>query len=90
MLIEHNNPDVPLTRQCSLLTLSRSSLYYRPHRDEADAAFELRLLNAIDELYTARPNLGRGGMTDALAQERQIVVNPKRVRRLMKVLGLAA
>ena len=90
MLIEHDNLDIPLTRQCGLLTLSRSSLYYRPHRDEADAAFELRLLNTIDELYTARPNLGRGGMTDALAQERQIEVNPKRVRRLMKVLGLSA
>jgi len=90
MLIEHDNPDIPLTGQCRLLKLSRSSLYYRPHRDEADAAFELRLLNAIDELYTARPNLGRGGMTDALAQERQIEVNPKRVRRLMKVLGLSA
>ena len=90
MLIEHNNPDIPLTRQCGLLTLSRSSFYYRPHRDEANTAFELRLLNAIDELYTARPNLGRGGMTDALAQERQIEVNPKRIRRLMKVLGLSA
>jgi putative transposase len=90
MLIEHDNTDIPLTRQCGLMELPRSSLYYRSHRDEADAAFELRLLNAIDELYTARPNLGRYGMTDALAQERQIEVNPKRVRRLMKVLGLSA
>lgn len=90
MLIERDNPDVPLTRQCRLLTLSRSSLYYRPHRDEANAAFELLVLNAIDELYTARPQLGRYGMTDALAQERRIEVNPKRVRRLMKILGLSA
>ena len=90
MLIEHDNPDISLSGQCRLLTLSRSSFYYRPHRDEADAAFGLRLLNAIDELYTDRPNLGRYGMTDALAQERQIEVNPKRVRRLMKVLGLSA
>ena len=50
MLTEHDNPDVSLTRQCGLLTLSRSSLYYRPHRDVAGEAFELRLLNAIDEL----------------------------------------
>jgi putative transposase len=47
-------------------------------------------LNAIDELYTDRPHLGRYGMTDALAEERQIHVNPKRVRRLMKKLGLEA
>jgi len=82
--------DIPVVRKCELLSLNRSSLYYRQRRDAARDAFERRLLNAIDELYTARPHLGRHGMTDALAQERQIEVNPKRVRRLMKKLGLEA
>jgi putative transposase len=82
--------DIPVVRQCELLRLSRSSLYYRSQRDEAREAFEWRILNAIDELYTARPHLGRYGMRDALAQEHQIEVNPKRVRRLMKTLGLEA
>jgi len=82
--------DIPVVRQCDLLALSRSSLYYRPHRDPEAAASEQRLLNAIDALYTARPHLGRGGMTDALAEECRIKVNPKRVRRLMKKLGLEA
>ncbi len=86
----HGFEDIPMVRQCELLRLSRSSLYYRPQRDEQAAAFERRVLNVIDELYTARPHLGRYGMTDALAQERRIEVNPKRVRRLMKTLGLAA
>ncbi len=82
--------DIPVVRQCELLAVSRSSLYYRPHRDEQAAALEQRLLNAIDSLYTARPHLGRYGMTDALAQEHHLEVNPKRVRRLMKLLGLEA
>ena len=90
MMVERDNPDIPVIRQCELLALSRSSLYYRPARDEEAEAFECRVLNAIDELYTARPHLGRYGMTDALAQERQLEVNPKRVRRLMKRLGLEA
>ena len=90
MLIEDDNPDVSMVRQCDFLQLNRSSLYYRPGRDEARKAFEQRVLNAIDELYTARPHLGRYGMRDALAQERGIEVNPKRVRRLMKTLGLEA
>ena len=90
MMVERDNPNIPVVRQCELLTLSRSSLYYRPARDEEAEAFECRVLNAIDELYTARPHLGRYGMTDALAQERQLEVNPKRVRRLMKMLGLEA
>ena len=82
--------NIPVVRQCELLQIGRSSLYYRPVRDEEAHAFECRVLNAIDELYTARPHLGRYGMTDALAQECRIDVNPKRVRRLMKTLGLDA
>jgi len=41
-------------------------------------------------LYTERPNLGRHGMTDALAERFKVHANPKRVRRLMKKLGLQA
>ena len=89
-MVERDSKDIPVVRQCELLALSRSSLYYRPRRDEQAEAFERRVLNAIDELYTARPHLGRCGMRDALAQERQIEVNPKRVRRLMRKLGLEA
>jgi len=81
---------IPVVRQCELLQISRSTVYYRPVYDERAEAFERRVLNAIDELYTARPHLGRYGMTDALAQECLIEVNPKRVRRLMKTLGLEA
>ena len=41
--------EIPVVRQCELLELARSSLYYRPHCDPAAAAFEQQLLNAIDE-----------------------------------------
>lgn len=44
-----------------------------------------RLLNAFNALYSVRPHLSRGGMTDALAGECQTNVNPEPVRRLMKV-----
>jgi len=90
MMVQPNNQSLPVLRQCELLRLPRSSLYYRARRDAQAVAFEQRVLNAIDELYTERPHLGRYGMTDALAQERQMEVNPKRVRRLMKTLGLSA
>jgi len=90
MMVERDSRAIPVVRQCGLLQLGRSSLYYRAHRDEQAAALQQRVLDAIDELYTARPHLRRYGMTDALAQERGIEVNPKRVRRLMKKLGLEA
>jgi len=89
-MVERDNQAISVTRQCRLLGLARSSLYYRPGRDPEREAFEQEVLNAIDALYTARPHLGRYGMTDALAEECGIEVNPKRVRRLMKTLGLEA
>ena len=90
MLVDRDNPALAVVRQCELLSLNRSSVYYRPHRDATGAAFEQQLLNGIDRLYTERPNLGRYGMTDALTERFKLQVNPKRVRRLMKKLGLQA
>lgn len=89
-MVERQADTIPVIRQCQLLGLSRSGLYYQSHGDPTRQAFEQQLLNAIDALYTAQPTLGRYGMTDALAQQYDLEVNPKRVRRLMKKLGLEA
>ena len=89
-MIEREYKTIPVIRQCKLLGLSRSGLYYQSHCDPHRKMFEHQLLNAIDVLYTAHPTLGRYGMTDALAEQYNIEVNPKRVRRLMKKLGLEA
>ena len=69
MMVQCDSQSIPVVRQCELLMLNRSSLYYRPQREEEAKAFERGVLNAIDKLYTDRPHLGRYGMTDALAQE---------------------
>ncbi len=89
-MIEREHKTIPVIRQCKLLGLSRSGLYYQSHHDPHRKMFEHELLHAIDALYTAHPTLGRYGMTDALAEQYKIEVNPKRVRRLMKKLGLEA
>ena len=73
-------------RQCELLGLSRSSLYYEPG---GEAAEDLRLMRLIDEQYTARPFYGSRRMTVWLAEQGE-GVNPKRARRLMRVMGLEA
>ena len=73
-------------RQCELLGLSRSSLYYEPG---GEAAEDLRLMRRIDEQYTARPFYGSRRMTIRL-NERGEGVNRKRVQRLMRVMGLEA
>jgi len=73
-------------RQCELLGLNRSSLYYEPVAATAD---NLRLMRLIDEQYTARPFYGSRKMTVWL-QGRGEEVNRKRVQRLMRLMGLEA
>jgi len=73
-------------RQCELLGLSRSSLYYEP---AAETAENLRLMRLIDEEYTAHPFLGSRRLTKWLMEQGE-EVNRKRVRRLMRAMGLEA
>ena len=74
-------------RQCELLGLTRSSLYYEP---AAETAENLRLMRLIDEEYTAHPFLGSRRLTKWLIQEQEEEVNRKRVQRLMRLMGLEA
>lgn len=75
-----------LRRQCELLGLSRSSLYYEP---AAETAENLRLMRLIDQEYTAHPFLGSRRLTKWLVEHGE-AVNRKRVQRLMQVMGLEA
>ena len=73
-------------RQCELLGLARSNVYYRPAETPAD---DLRLMRLIDEVYTARPFYGSRRMAVELARRGE-AVNRERVQRLLRVMGLEA
>jgi putative transposase len=73
-------------RQCELLGLSRSSLYYEPATETTE---NLRLMRRIDQEYTAHPFLGSRRLTKGLVEQGE-AVNRKRVQRLMRVMGLEA
>jgi putative transposase len=85
-LIEVGHSDLSVRRQCELLGLSRSSLYYEPAGVSAE---DLRLMRRIDEQYTACPFYGGRRMTAWLIEQGE-EVNRKRVQRLMRVMGLEA
>ena len=72
--------------QCRLLGLDRSGLYYAP---VAPDAAEIALCHRLDELYTAHPHYGVRRMTQTLRRE-GCPINPKRVRRLLRQMGLLA
>jgi putative transposase len=73
-------------RQCELLGLCRSSLYYQP---AAESGENLRLMRLLDEEYTAHPFLGSRRLTAWLVEQGE-AVNRKRVQRLMRLMGLEA
>ena len=86
MRIERAHPRIDLGRQCELLGLPRSTWYYAAQ--PADALNE-QLMRLIDRQYTARPFFGVGLMTAWLRLQGH-AVNAKRVRRLMRLMGLEA
>ena len=77
---------ISIVRQCELLGLNRSVIYYAPRAESIEDALLMRLL---DEQYTRTPFYGYRRMTVYL-QKLGYRVNHKRVLRLMKKLGLEA
>jgi putative transposase len=75
-----------IRRQCRLAGVPRSGLYYKP---APETEKNLKLKRLIDEKYLCQPDYGSPRMTDWL-REKGNVVNPKRVRRLMRTRGLQA
>jgi len=75
-----------VTVQCALLGVPRSSWYYQPVPPSATTP---ELLDRLDEQYTRTPFYGSRRMT-AWLRSVGYVVNRKRVRRLLQLLGLAA
>jgi putative transposase len=85
-LVDRGSGELSIRRQCELLGLSRSSFYYEPAEVSGD---DLRLMGLIDRQFTARPFYGSRRMVVWLGQQGEDV-SRKRVRRLMRVMGLEA
>ena len=86
MLIEPQEPTFSLRKQCELLGLNRSSLYYQPVGENAE---NLNLMRLLDEQYTRTPYYGVLRMV-AYLRSLGHLVNVKRVRRLLRIMGLDA
>jgi putative transposase len=79
-------PSIPpsMRRQCELLEVNRSSLYYTPLEPDAE---ELALMRRIDELHLKHPFFGSRMLTQTLKQQ-GYVINRKHVQRLMRLMDL--
>jgi putative transposase len=80
-LIDAKHAELSVTRQCELLSLPRSTWYYQAN-GETEA--NLALMRRIDAQYLKTPFYGSRRMAEVL------LVNRKRVQRLMRLMGIAA
>ncbi len=80
------HPSLSVVRQCALLDISRSGLYYQPARVREE---DLTLMKLIDRQDLATPFYGARRMAVWLKNQGH-QVNRKRVRRLMRALGFKA
>lgn len=86
MIIDKTHKTLSLRKQCQLLELHRSNLYYKSHGESEE---NLLLMRLLDEEYTRHPFKGVLRM-EAYLRELGYEVNKKRVRRLLRLLGLEA
>ena len=85
-MIERGNPNLSITRQCRILSISRSSFYYAA-KGESEA--NLALMRRIDELFMKYPFYGSRQMSRHLQREGE-TAGRHRVRRVMRLMGLEA
>jgi len=84
--LDRDHSKLSIRRQCTLLSVARSSVY-RPPRPANDD--DLLMMRLIDELFTAWPFLGSRRLAIML-REKGYSISRKRVQRLMRKMGIAA
>lgn len=85
-MVEAKHPKLSLSRQCALLGISRSSMYYQARRVDGE---DLEIMGLIDRQYLATPFYGARRMAAGL-RARGYGVSRKRVQRLMRLMGIVA
>lgn len=85
-MLDPEHPSLSLLMQCKLLSISRSTAYYKPRPIRPE---DLKAMRLIDEQYMKTPVYGSRSMRNFL-RRKGYKVNRKRVQRLMRRMGLTA
>jgi len=88
--VNPKHPSLTITRQAALLGLDRQAYYYRPIVNEAELSRLKVHMDAVDEIYTARPYYGTRRMQYELEKAYGICIGRERIRHIMRCLGLEA
>jgi putative transposase len=88
-MIIREDETLPKTTKCDLLAVNRSTLYYQSTHSTPDPE-EITLCRLLDELHIQYPWMGSRSLRDQVnrSDEIDIIVNRKRVQRLMRMMGI--
>ncbi len=86
-LVDKNEPNISLKRQCEILGVTRSRLYYKPKPENSK---NIELMPLIDEIYTKSPFYGSRKIARIIAKCTGSKTNCERIGRLMEIMGIAA
>lgn len=81
--VKRDHPGLSVRKQCELLMIPRSSLYYAPIPEKPE---NVKMMNLMDKHLTLHPTEGVVSMVDWL-KEQGYWVGPKRIRRLFRLMG---
>lgn len=84
--IDATHAELSLRRQCELLQVNRSTLYYKAREADID---DISLLNEIRDVWERYPFYGYRRITKEL-QAKGYHLNRKRIQRLMRLGGIQA
>ena len=84
-MIKSNESEISIRRQCDLMDINRSTLYYEPQAPYDEAS--LAIMHRIDEIYTKYPFYGHRRIRDELISE-GYSIGKDRVSKYMHIMGL--
>lgn len=84
-LVLRENSPLSVVRQCEILEIHRSGIYFKPKMEKA---LNLHLMRLIDEKFMDCPFYGVPRMTTWLRKDMGYIINEKRVARLYRLMGL--
>ncbi len=84
--MDRSDNKLSITKQCKLLGLNRSTLYYKAR--PVDRTDEYHIKRIIDKLYTDHPDYGYRTMNKILRRDFGIEINKKRTRRYMRDMAI--
>ena len=84
-LVEKNHPKLSVREQCKILTVTRSTLHYRPVEKKKE---DMRIARIMDEVYLEDPCVGGRRLVTLLERDHGIQANRKRIMRLRREMGI--